>query len=109
MLSRNFLIREPEKAIKKARTILFKGSKPLIERRSIKYIKQARCTTYITVNPNETRKLEFENGENDGDGQFVAKSVDDKLVHLCANQILIIRRFAFCFEASVSHTGNESD
>ena len=103
MLSNNFRIDREEQALNTSKTIVFKDSHPEFERRSIKYIKQARCKTYITVNPSETYSFEFENGEKNGEGQVIARKLEGKFVHLCPNQILEISRFLFCFESSVSH------
>ena len=102
LLKLNFQI-GPMQLVKSAKTIDFNGIKPLFERSGIKYIKQARNSTYITVNPSETYRVEFKDGEKHGEGQIVAKKVNDKFVHLCPNQILEISRIIFCFEATVSH------
>ena len=101
MLSRNFKI-DTSKWIQYASTSDLKGSKVVFERRSIKYIKQTRTTTYLTINPSSTYQLEFQSDEKNGEGQFVAKQVNDKLAHLCPNQILEINRIIFCFEQTVS-------
>ena len=102
LLSRNFLNKYPRQTAKIAKTIDFGGRHPEFERRSVKYIKQGRNEAYLTVNPTETYRFDFKDGEKDGDGQIVAKKVNGKLVHLCPNQILEINRIIFCFEGSVS-------
>ena len=96
MVNRNFQIVQPLELVEQAK-VLFKDSKPSIERRSIKYIKQTKCRNYFTVNLGETYKLE----ERRGDEQLVAEKIENKLVHLCPNQILEISGIAFCFESSV--------
>ena len=104
MVNRNFQIVQPLELVERAKEVLFKDSKPSIERRSIKYIKQTKCRNYFTVNLGETYKLEEKRGESadrKGDEQLVAEKIENKLVYLCPNQILEIGGIAFCFESSV--------
>lgn len=107
---KNFQILDIGSRSRLANQVHFKGKHPLIERRSIKYIKEVGNVSYLTMNPSETYKLEIEStNEKKGEEHFVAKKVDGILAHLCPNQLLEINRIIFCFEPSVSSTGNQSD
>lgn len=102
LVSSNFRIVNPVESIRQAKRIKFIDGDPDFEKISIKYVKQTRCGSYLTVNPYQTYSLEFENGERGGIGQIVAKKMNNKSAHKCPDQILSFANHIFCFEKTVS-------
>lgn len=91
--------------LKEAKTIQFYNiSNVMFDRGNSKYVKIInKRKLYLTINPYQTYRMDFANGEEkrNGRGQLVATEGDIS-VHSCTQQIFVIDHIVFCFEMSVS-------
>ena len=101
---RNFRLDLSRSNIEQAKSVLFsKGSSTRIERQRTRYVKIVnREKMYLTLNPFETHRIVFANGEENGNGQLVATFDNSVLIHKCSDQIFMMSGVAFCIGIIVS-------
>lgn len=100
---RNFRLDLTKSKIEQAKSVQFHKITPRFERKTVKYVKIiGRTRMYLTMNPFETHRMVFPNGEENGDGEIVAQKSLNTFIHKCIHQIFLISGITFCFETSVS-------
>ena len=102
LVNRNLRIQDECTFDKQEKRVYLSGGGALIERRSMKYVKQATVNkTYLTLNPWITYNIDLRDRAQKGEEQIVATNAR-KLANKCPNQILEVYGISFCFEPSVS-------